>query len=52
MILSVFNNDRPLRPVHREVSDPVWTMMQRCWDRDRFQRMTALGVVELLEAEA
>jgi len=48
----VFNNDRPLRPTHREVSDGVWAMIQSCWDKDRFQRMTAPEVVGLLEDEA
>ena len=52
VIHSVFNNERPLRPVHREVSDRVWAMIQRCWDKDRFQRMTAPEVVGLLKADA
>jgi hypothetical protein len=51
VIFSVFQNDRPSRPVHPEVSDRVWNMIQRCWERDPFQRMTAADVVELLEAE-
>ena len=52
--LSVLNNDRPLRPVHHEVSDRVWEMIQRCWDEDPFQRMTGpeAEVVDLFTAEA
>ena len=51
IIFSVFKNDRPARPNHPEVSDGVWDAIQRCWDRDPFQRMTADDVVDLLEAE-
>ena len=51
VIFSVFQNDRPPRPVHPEVSDRVWNMIQRCWERNPFQRMTAADVVDLLEAE-
>ncbi|KAF9654070.1 kinase-like protein [Thelephora ganbajun] len=51
VILSVFQNNRPLRPVHPEVSDRVWAMIQRCWDRDPFRRMAATDIVDLLEAE-
>jgi len=51
VIFSVFNNDRPSRPVHSEVTDRVWAMIQSCWDRDPFQRMTAADAVNILEAE-
>jgi len=51
VIFSVFQNNRPSRPVHPEVSDRMWGMIQRCWERNPFQRMTATDVVELLEAE-
>jgi len=48
---SASDDDRPLRPVHPEVSDHVWTMIGRCWDKDPLQRMTVADVVDLLEAE-
>ena len=47
----MFRGDRPPRPVHPEVSEGVWNMIQKCWKRSPFQRMTAAEVVELLEAE-
>ena len=50
-VVSGLKNDRPLRPDHTEVSDCVWNVIQRCWDRDPFQRMTAADVADLLEAE-
>jgi len=51
VIFSVFQNERLSRPVHSEATDQVWDMIQRCWEGNPFQRMTAADVVELLEAE-
>ena len=51
VIFSVFQNERPSRPLHPEVSDRVWDMIQRCWRGTPSQRMTAADVVQLLEAE-
>jgi serine/threonine protein kinase len=51
VILSVFQNERPSRPAHPQVSDRVWNMIQRCWNEDPFNRMTAAEVVDVLEAE-
>jgi len=50
VIFSVFQNERPSRPVHPEVTDPVWDMIQGCWEGNPFQRMTAADAVEHLEA--
>jgi serine/threonine protein kinase len=51
VILSVFRNNRPPRPVHPEVTDRVWNMIERCWNKDPFNRMSAAEVVDILEAE-
>lgn len=51
VILSVFQNERPSRPAHPEVSDRVWNMIQKCWNEDPFNRMTAADVVDVLEAK-
>jgi hypothetical protein len=29
----------------------VWEMIERCWNRDPFNRMTAAEIVGVLEAE-
>jgi len=50
VIFSVFQNERPPRPVHPEATDRVWDVIQRCWEGNPFQRMTAADVVEHLEA--
>ncbi|KAF9793044.1 kinase-like domain-containing protein [Thelephora terrestris] len=51
VILSVFRNDRPPRPVHPEVTDRVWNVIERCWDKDPLNRMTAAEVVDVFDNE-
>ncbi|KAF9651178.1 kinase-like protein [Thelephora ganbajun] len=48
---SMLNGDRPPRPDHPEVSDRVWYMIERCWNRIPSERMSIGGAVDLLEAE-
>ncbi|KAF9793040.1 kinase-like domain-containing protein [Thelephora terrestris] len=50
-IFSLFRNNRPPRPVHPEMTDRVWNMIESCWNQDPFKRMTAADVVDVLEAE-
>ena len=50
-VISVFRDKRPPRPDHPEVTDRVWNVIERCWTRDPLNRMTAAGVVDILEAE-
>ena len=51
VLFSVFRNERPPRPDHPEVTDRVWDMIERCWNKDPFNRMTAAEVIDVLEAQ-
>ena len=51
VISSVFQNDRPPRPVHPECSDSLWVTINQCWASNPSSRMTIAEVIEILEAE-
>ena len=40
---------RPTRPSHPAVIEPLWSLMQRCWDQDPQSRPTVMEVLECLE---
>lgn len=42
---------RPGRPVHPELSDRLWKLINGCWKVDPAQRKTIIEVVAILEAE-
>lgn len=48
---SVIRGPRPPRPVHREISDPIWRVIESCWHDVASMRMLVGEVVDLLEAE-
>jgi len=48
---SMLSGDRPLRPNHREISDRVWHLIERCWHNVPSERMSVGEVVTLLETE-
>ena len=43
---------RPTRPEHPAVIEPLWKLMQRCWDKKPQKRPTILEVLECLEGIA
>ncbi|KAF9641926.1 hypothetical protein BDM02DRAFT_3000051 [Thelephora ganbajun] len=47
----MLSGSRPPRPDHHKVSDPVWRMIQSCWNPVASRRMPIKEVVTLLEAE-
>ena len=44
--------ERPTRPEHPAVIEPLWELMQRCWDKKPEDRPTILEVLECLEGIA
>ena len=48
---SMLSGARPPRPNHHEVSDRIWSMVERCWHTVPSRRMSIEEVVGLLEAE-
>ena len=42
---------RPARPVHPELSDNVWDLIEGCWAVDVAERMTIAKVIGILEGE-
>jgi len=48
---SMMSGARPPRPGHREISDRVWYMIERCWHNVPSKRMPAGEVVDLVETE-
>lgn len=49
VITVITTNERPLRPVHQELSDQLWEMIEKCWQKDPLQRPTIREVDEFLE---
>lgn len=43
--------DRPLQPLHLEVSDEAWRVIEGCWDNDPSLRPPIKTVVTTLEEE-
>ena len=48
---AMFTGHRPPRPNHRDISDRLWEMVERCWHIVPSQRMSAGEAVIRLEAE-
>ena len=42
-------DERPPRPTHPQLSDPLWEMIQKCWRREPSERPTIQEVVAFLE---
>jgi len=49
---SMLSGDRPLRQNYREIPDPLWDMIERCWHKVPSKRMSAGEALDLLEAES
>ena len=49
IITVITTNERPHRPTHKELSDRLWEMIERCWRKDPLQRPTIREAVEFLE---
>lgn len=47
----MLKGDRPSRPDDGEISDQLWSMIERCWDVVPSHRMSAREVIVLLETE-
>ena len=45
----IAKDERPFRPAHRQLSDQLWEMIQRCWRREPSERPTLQEVVAFLE---
>ena len=45
----IAKDERPLRPAHSQLSDPLWEMIQKCWRREPSERPTIQEVVTFLE---
>lgn len=45
----IFTDERPSRPTHQQLSDQLWQVIEKCWQRDPSQRPTILEVVTFLE---
>ncbi|KAF9651701.1 kinase-like protein [Thelephora ganbajun] len=45
------NGTRPLRPLHPELSDEVWNMIEKCWHNDPAHRLSIKDVLAILRAE-
>ncbi|KAF9644638.1 hypothetical protein BDM02DRAFT_3102592, partial [Thelephora ganbajun] len=48
---SMLRGDRPPRPNHHGISDPLWDMIERCWDSVPSKRMSVAEVLNLLGTE-
>jgi len=48
---STTSGPRLSRPIHHEVSDIVWRIIESCWHSVASRRMAVGEVVKLLEAE-
>ena len=43
-ISAIIGGDRPSRPIHSDLTDELWKLIQRCWDQEADQRPRALRV--------
>lgn len=48
-VYSLTNGDRPPRPSHPDLSDRVWNMIERCWEKNPSLRPPIKTVVDILE---
>lgn len=49
VITVITTNERPPRPAHQQLSDQLWEMIERCWQKDPLQRPAIREVVAFLE---
>ena len=47
-MLGIMQNERPQRPTHPTFTENLWTLMQRCWDRDPHLRPEVSEVLQVL----
>lgn len=45
----ITTNERPPRPAHQELSDELWEMIEKCWQKDPSQRPAIQEIVVFLE---
>jgi len=48
---TMWRGTRPPRPNHPDVTDKVWTSIEKCWERDPSNRTTIKQVLRTLEAQ-
>ena len=46
--LAIMRGDRPERPVHPELTDGLWGLMQSCWSQEPRSRPNILEVLDVL----
>ena len=49
-VVSIVHGDRPPRPTHPSLTDGLWELMQRCWDRDIRKRPQILEALQALNS--
>ena len=49
-VVSIIHGDRPPRPTHPSLTDGLWELMQRCWDRDIRKRPQILEALQALNS--
>ena len=49
-VVSIIHGDRPPRPTHPSLTDGLWELMQRCWDRDICKRPQILEALQALNS--
>ena len=37
-MLAIITGKRPLRPIHHQLTDQLWTLIQHCWDQNPYSR--------------
>jgi len=47
-VLAVTQGERPPRPTHPTFTANLWTLMQRCWDKEPHLRPEASEVLQIL----
>ena len=47
-ILAIMRGERPPRPTHPALTDPLWTIIQCCWDQDPHLRPQVSKVLQVL----
>ena len=50
VMAAIIRGGRPQRPNHPGISDSLWELIQRCWDRSPSKRPEASEVSEVLPA--
>ena len=43
---------RPSRPTHPALTEPLWELMQRCWDKEPLVRPEAAEISRILRASS